>query len=239
MVISHQNSSCRTKNPSLNPSISHLYKWKTSVRLRFLWTLGCADLHSDTHFCYSKHKDHLLMFFMSSGVKVLANIRIQLRATVFDRVLNPSQMENKQTVSAYKNTVSWRTFTKVWLCFLICLRWCGDTSYCIREVKRIILEAADQNYFSFCTSNQDPPYVWCRLAQSWRRLVVVVVPCGGEKQVARRLKYWWRMINSCERLKLIQTEHAPSNLRRNYGKRGHGDLQEPGNSYRDMKTGKF
>lgn len=83
MVIPHQNSSCRTKNPSLNLSVSHLYKCKTFVRLRFLWTLGCADLpNSDTHFYYSKHKDHLLMFFMSSGVKVLANIPIQPQATV-------------------------------------------------------------------------------------------------------------------------------------------------------------
>lgn len=91
MVIPHQNSSCRTKNPSLNPSISHLYKWKTSVRLRFLWTLGCADLlhNSDTHFCYPKHKDHLLMFFMSSGVKVLANIPIQLQGTVLIACLIP------------------------------------------------------------------------------------------------------------------------------------------------------
>lgn len=53
-----------------------------------------------------------------------------------------------------------------------------------------------------------PRPVLCFL-QVGARLCVVVVPRGGEKQVARRLKYWWMMRNSCERLKLIQTDPPP------------------------------
>lgn len=59
-------------------------------------------------------------------------------------------------------------------------------------------EIAD--YVLYCMACHRPCSFSC-VVSGWQgvkeRLCVFVVPCGGEKQVAQRLKYWWMMINSC------------------------------------------
>lgn len=72
------------------------------------------------------------------------------------------------------------------------------------------------------------PLLW--FVQDGGRLCVVVVPRGGEKQVARSLKNWWMMINSCERVKLIQTVW--------HNKWGQSYLQGFQNCCCDMRAGR-
>lgn len=95
---------------------------------------------------------------MSAGVKSLQTSSSSSRPLCWS-----SQKESKHNVSHYKNTVSWRSFTKVWLCFY--LSWRSATSYCIQEVKRIIPK--QWNFFHTAAAIRAPLLV----RAGWRKVV--------------------------------------------------------------------
>lgn len=80
--------------------------------------------------------------------------------------------------------------------------WCLYHNHVVKRIyfytQMFFLEIAD--YFPYCVTCHSARAVSC-VVSGWQRvrerLCVFVVPSGGEKQVASRLKYWWVMINSC------------------------------------------
>lgn len=93
--------------------------------------------------------------------------------------------------------------TKLPLCFpRTHLWWRGATSYWIQEVKRIVWKQRSQILFRHAAAI----VLWLRAGwQSWRKVVCCCSSLRRWEAGSPRLKYWWMMINSCERLKLIQT----------------------------------
>lgn len=94
---------------------------------------------------------------------------------------------------------------------------CSQMSYCVYITPTLLRQSTwyliiitwwketqtfDENadYFSYRVTSHTPCPFSC-VVSGWQRvrerLCVFVVPFGGEKQVAWRLKYWWVMINSC------------------------------------------
>lgn len=132
----------------------------------------------------------------------------QLQACVLELTLHSNLQEVRQTKSITLTLLrlfiksSKVLLTNVILCSYITHSWYKRCLRCLE---------ISEYYFPFCVtlflSVHDRErcchspvlvhvipgcYMWVR-----ERLCVFVVPCGGEKQVAWRLKYWWMMINSC------------------------------------------
>lgn len=129
---------------------------------------------------------------MSAGVKSLQTSSSSSRPLCWS-----SQKESKHNVSHYKT-----------LCLEGVLQKSDCVSICHDAVPHhTVFRRSSESFRNsgiFSTPQQPSgPLFW--FMQDGGRLCVVVVPRGGEKQVARRLKNWWMMINSCERVKLIQT----------------------------------